>query len=345
MTKSNTIDQPLVLIGIPVFNGGNTILDTIISILSQDYLNFKIVICDNSSTDSTKDIVHDLIEKYPSKITYILNPIKGTAEENWNYLIKRIPKDIEYFGLYHADDIYGPSMISKQLSAIRKSGASSVFTFAEFIDGDGCDVTSQNAPIVQFKKKVNGFDLYDYSTLILDIMKYHNFLKTPSFFCRTEILTSLPYLFDQDFKSSADLDMWLRLAEKGRIVIINEPLLKYRISKTQGSFLLKQKREEPADFFKVMDAHIKNLTFKPANMEWYEAHKHLDLIMCALNSVRNNNSRRAKIILSKDLNLRFLPQILKIRFGIKQFSFGLILRVALSFGLEKKLLQLLKLNH
>ncbi|MCO5383611.1 MAG: hypothetical protein NHB15_17310 [Methanosarcina barkeri] len=54
----------------------------------------------------------------------------------------------------------------------------------------------------------------------------------------------------EKFGTSADLDMWWRILEKGSITVLNEKLMNYRISKTQGGFLYNNLRTDEADFLR-----------------------------------------------------------------------------------------------
>lgn len=60
---------PLVTIITPVYNAGEMLEDTIISILEQTYLNIEYIIIDGGSTDSTLSI----IKKYEDKIAHIIS--------------------------------------------------------------------------------------------------------------------------------------------------------------------------------------------------------------------------------------------------------------------------------
>jgi hypothetical protein len=63
------------------------------------------------------------------------------------------------------------------------------------------------------------------------------------------------------FNSSADLDVWLRMLSFGSFAIIVEPLIKYRLSSSSYSFNLKKLRVKKADYFSVVDYHMKNKGF------------------------------------------------------------------------------------
>ena len=60
------IGEPIVSIGLPVYNGEQYIRRALDFLLAQDYDNFEIIISDNASTDSTPKICREYAEKYPS---------------------------------------------------------------------------------------------------------------------------------------------------------------------------------------------------------------------------------------------------------------------------------------
>ena len=64
------MDEPLVTVGIPVFNGEASILKALNSILDQSYKNLEIIVSDNCSTDSTWSILEDFARDNP-KVTII----------------------------------------------------------------------------------------------------------------------------------------------------------------------------------------------------------------------------------------------------------------------------------
>ncbi len=74
--------QPLVSIGVPVFNGENGLARALDSLLGQDYVNFEIIISDNASTDATAEICGKYVLKDP-RVNY------SRSEKNcgaiWNF--------------------------------------------------------------------------------------------------------------------------------------------------------------------------------------------------------------------------------------------------------------------
>ena len=100
-------------------------------------------------------------------------------------------------------------------------------------------------------KSDSKFGLYELLNLILI---NHNFLICPSLMIRTSVLKELQN-WNWFFKSSADLEMWLRVASKFKIGILNSYLISCRISSKQWSETTR-KRTARADFFVVMRFYI-----------------------------------------------------------------------------------------
>lgn len=75
-------NQPLVSIGVPVFNGAKGLVRALDSLLEQDYSNLEIIISDNASTDATPEICGKYARK-DSRVKYC------RSEENlgaiWNF--------------------------------------------------------------------------------------------------------------------------------------------------------------------------------------------------------------------------------------------------------------------
>jgi glycosyltransferase involved in cell wall biosynthesis len=109
--------QPLVSIGLPVYNGEATIEKTIKSLLLQDYINFEIIVSDNGSTDSTPWIVERLAQKSP-KITFHRSNYNRGAIWNFNRVFEL--SNGEYFMWASHDDERANNYISRCLHEIQK---------------------------------------------------------------------------------------------------------------------------------------------------------------------------------------------------------------------------------
>ena len=333
---------PLVGICIPVKNGAKTIAETIKSLIRQDYPNFELLIIDNNSEDNTKIIIEELLSNTTIKYTYIINQLNGAAESNWNFLLSHLPEHINYFALFHADDIYSSNIISKEFNILKKANVGAVFTQSNLIDDLGNDVTNKYNHHTKLPSELANYATFDYETLLYYTFKYHNLIRTPSFFFDKKILNLHEKHFDLKFKTSADLDFWLRIAKNNKIAILNESLFQYRISKNQGSYKLLHNRVELGDYFQVMDSHL--IFYKNSSdvINWYEAHKSIELIFCAINLVKLNNKKKAKLFLNRATAITNINKIIQIRNGLKVYLFGIVFRISLLFKLENLFIKIIK---
>lgn len=98
----NTKSQPLVSVGMFVYNGENFIHEAIDSIVSQSFKDFELIISDNASTDNTEKICREYANK-DNRIRYIRQPVNIGAELNCKFVLDKAKS--EYFMWAAHDDI------------------------------------------------------------------------------------------------------------------------------------------------------------------------------------------------------------------------------------------------
>jgi glycosyltransferase involved in cell wall biosynthesis len=104
-----------ITIGIPAYNGEKFLSEKIISILNQDYKNFELIISDNGSTDSTKEIC----EKFASKDKRIrFFSHEKNLGPNWNFSFILEKAKGEYFMWTSVDDKILPGFFEKNISIL-----------------------------------------------------------------------------------------------------------------------------------------------------------------------------------------------------------------------------------
>lgn len=117
--ENNTInDYPKVSVGMPVYNGEKYISMAIESLLSQDYVNFELIISDNNSTDLTSKICKEYAEK-DTRIKLIINPENIGMGNNFQKVLDLSTS--EYFMWAAHDDLWDSKYISKCMAGLKEN--------------------------------------------------------------------------------------------------------------------------------------------------------------------------------------------------------------------------------
>ncbi|KFD40801.1 hypothetical protein HX99_04225 [Peptococcaceae bacterium SCADC1_2_3] len=292
-------NQPLTSICIPTYNAEKTVVSTVQSILNQTYQNLEIIIVDNASTDNTLVLLQQFKD---SRIKIYRNEKNIGAEKNWNRCIELATG--EYIAIFHADDLYKPDIVEKQVQAFHDNPSiGAVFTMTNHINEHDEVIGEHKLPV-----ELKGKEIYYFPEIFISILKNLNFLVCPSAMVRSEIYKELTPFDYERFGTSADLDMWLKVLEKHPIAILDEKLMSWRRNKIQGSYLYNYLRTEQADFFKVMDFYLSkendDLKIPQSALSRYELQRTVDNITRSVNFIFKSQPQDAKKLLKKSLSSR-----------------------------------------
>lgn len=245
-------ERPLVCVCIPTYNAAATIAGTLDSIVSQTYAPLAVIVVDNASTDGTSDIVRRYVRRYPAISHHRYRRNIG-AEGNFNRCL-RLARG-EYTCIYHSDDEYDRSIIEQQVAFLEANpAAAAVFTAATIVDGRGRVIGRRTIPHGWAGRKplLVGFD-----ELFPAILRHGNFLMTPSAMVRTTVYRKLVRRWNgAEYASSADLDVWLRIALRWRVGMINQQLMRYRVSPASFSYRASRNDATRDDLFLVLDDYL-----------------------------------------------------------------------------------------
>ena len=95
--------QPLISIILPVYNGQSTLPETLKSLENQTFKDYELVICDDGSTDKSRDII-DRYDHLPIKLIY--NNINKGLAYTLNKLINNSHPNSKYIAMAEQDDYY-----------------------------------------------------------------------------------------------------------------------------------------------------------------------------------------------------------------------------------------------
>ena len=230
--------KPLVSIILTLYNGKRFIHKTIESALAQTYTDWEMIVVNDASTDGSADIISSFDDP---RIRIV------SLEENGQLCNAHIVGDGEAKGKYMAvldkDDLWEPDKLEKQVAYLEEHPDTGVcFTMMSFIDENG--QLKEDAALQHIFTAPNR----SRAEWIHELLTTGNHLCHPSALVRMDALREagdyrMLYLQVQDY------DLWLRIALKHNLYVIQEPLVRYRRFDESGSLSQKNRENDRRVFF------------------------------------------------------------------------------------------------
>lgn len=329
--RLGSTNLPLVCICIPTYNAAATIRESLKSILAQTYPNLVIHVLDNASTDGTMNAIESIADL---RVCIHPNAENIGGEGNFNRCIQLA--EGKFTAIFHADDVYESDMVAKQVACLEtnpKVGV--VFTAATTIDANGIA-----SGVIGRSVTSNGdVGVYDFPRLIKAILRRGNFVVCPSAMVRTQVYKDEILRWRGDlFRSSADLDVWLRIARTHSVAFLNEPLMRYRVDSNQFSSTVRL-RTERADFFLVMDYYLGmpnvQLLLTDDDQRNFRQLVVNDRIWRAINQFSRGNISEAKLLIRGAFNFEALRGAFTSRRGFFMLMASAALYLMIAMQLKK----------
>lgn len=211
------MNNPLVTIAIPVYNGSNFLKDAIESALDQNYEPMEILVINDGSTDNgeTKKVA----ESFGTKIKYIEKE-NGGVSSALNLAIRQMKG--KYFCWLSHDDVFLPFKTSDQVKFAESTKAVLVYSDYRFIDETGCEIRSKT-----------NIAKIAHENIFLQLLKYY-----PINGCTTLIHKSVFQkvgVFNEHLETTQDYDFWFRCSQQLKFDFFNSVVLKSRIHPNQDS--------------------------------------------------------------------------------------------------------------
>ncbi len=203
------MEQKLVSIVLPTYNGEKFIRESIESILNQTYKNFELIIVNDCSCDNTLSILQEY-EKKDSRIKIITNEINLKLPASLNKGFEMASGD--YYTWTSDDNLYKINALEYMVNYLNENANIDLISCCmDIIDEEGNFLTSYNLSlpnrnILQLTKRCNIGACFLYRKQIA--------LKTGKY--STEMFCA------------EDYDYWCRIALKGNIAYSDENLYLYR---------------------------------------------------------------------------------------------------------------------
>lgn len=215
------LNNPLVSIIIPVYNGANYLSEAIDSAIRQTYKNIEIVVVNDGSVDHTESIALG----YKNLIKYYKKENGGVASA-LNFGIQKMQGS--YFSWLSHDDLYTSDKIEKQIKEILKH-QEDIIVYSNY-------GVFYNNPADFYLVNLSSVNNFRYWITIENILHGCTLLIPKAAFERYG-------LFDKTLKTTQDYDMWFKLDYK--FIHIPNMLVLARSHAEQGSIAMSEivKRE------------------------------------------------------------------------------------------------------
>lgn len=233
-------DTLLVSVIIPAFNAAGTILRAIDSVRAQEIAALEIIVVDDGSSDGTAEVVDKNIR--PGERIKLQRMPKNSGVSAARNTGIRLARGT-FLAFLDADDIWLPGKLQKQIDAMEQDHAITLVSCNSRL------LSQAGVPLKEGhmnRPPVEGDDAW--KTLLV-----YNFIPTPTVLARCSLVRELGG-FDESLAVGEDLDLWIRLALRGKVVVLRDILTNYYDS--AGS-LMKRHRDRTLDIVvPMLERHL-----------------------------------------------------------------------------------------
>ncbi|MBR1884439.1 MAG: glycosyltransferase family 2 protein [Clostridia bacterium] len=142
------------------YNGEKYLKEQLDSILSQTYSNIQLIVSDDASCDSSKEILNEYEKKDSRvKVYYRENNIGSNA--NFEFLLTKVESD--YYMFSDQDDVWMKDKVEKTFSLLKKKKAGLVCTDLMIVDEN---LNSQNITFNRKMKKLYKLKKYNDTRMV-----------------------------------------------------------------------------------------------------------------------------------------------------------------------------------
>lgn len=290
--STTTPEQPLVSIIVTVYNGDKYLADQLDSIINQTHKNLEIIICDDASTDGSRQIINEYAGR-DKRITPIFHHQNIGLHINLETGFQ-VAKGV-YIAISDQDDIWKHEKIELLLKNIGNNLA--IFSDSALIDGTGQSLHKTLMGSLKIKDRQNCCTLP--SLLKQNVASGHAML-----FCKPLLAIALPLQKNIIF----DHQLALASAAYGGLVYFPEPLVLHRIHATNsvnGGLINKELRH-------------KTKKHSPTEEKYFRATKMLEKFSFILEIP--NRHKISPLIQSLEANHVLFDRLGSIVFELKKFD-------------------------
>lgn len=228
-----------------IYNCAETLAEALDSLYAQTYKNFKIIMCDDGSSDSTYEIAKNYANKYSNIIL-----LKNEHNKGLNYTLNKCLEavDTEYVARMDGDDISLPTRFEKEIA---------------FLDNNP-DIAIVSCPMIHFDE--NGD--YKYGIRSTSIPTKKDFIRSTPFCHAPCMVKTIAYKTVEGYSVSKkllrveDYHLWFKMYAAGyKGYNLSEHLYKMRDDRNATSRRSFRNR--------LNEAYVKYIGYKMLGLPFY----------------------------------------------------------------------------
>ena len=207
--------NPVVSIGLPVYNGEKYLALAIASVLEQTFSSFELLIADNASSDRTEAICRNYAAQDP-RIRYFRHPVNRGAGFNYNFLFHQARG--QYFKWLAHDDLIAPTNLAACVEALN-GDPTLVLAYTHHVDID------ENGNPIRTISRTKG-NSNEISERLWDLMDGQYTCEEVFGLIRCSVLGKTPLIRDY---ADSDRTLLGELSLYGKFAEVPQPLFFHRI--------------------------------------------------------------------------------------------------------------------
>lgn len=236
------MSSPVLSVIMPVYNAEKYVYEAIDSILKQTFTDFELLIFDDCSTDSSREII---LSFQDSRIRLTNSPVNTGYVKHLNDGLMQARG--QYIARMDADDIAAPDRFFLQLHYLQQHAeVAACGSWIEFI--------GSKQGILEYPE--------DHLHILTQLLVFGNAMAHPSIMLRTSVLTRHHLSYDASLEPAEDYDLWNRISDVGQLHNIPQVLLKYRVHEQNESVVKKEKQDRAV--LEIRKGMIRKLLLPPS---------------------------------------------------------------------------------
>lgn len=232
--------MPKISVIIPAYNRADILPRTINSVLNQTFKDFELIVIDDGSKDSTRQVVEE-IAKRDSRVKYIWQENSGGAARPKNKAFRFCQG--EFIAYLDHDDEWFPEKLQKQYDFFQNSSKKNL------------GLVSCNVLIVNQSNNTTGIHkMRNYNSIKDLLLEGGNYAFSNSSIMIPRKVVEIVGDRDESLKLFEDQDIFIRIAEAGYVFdFVDDVLIKYYID---DSNLSKDFKRAAPDYERFVNKHI-----------------------------------------------------------------------------------------